>query len=235
MTKIFLDTNLFLALYETDGDIREIFGDLHAIRSHLVFPEQVRDEFVRNRDRALESQVRQVKAQCVTLPPPTSLIAEIGGSALLQQLAEDYNRSVQELAAGIRQLIIDPARDPVFSALAQLYGDPAVTTLRRTPAIVDRAHQRKLIGNPPKSERKNTIGDELIWEMLLADTGDDLILVTRDSTFINHVTFLADEYAEATGRTLLITDHISAALAELGTEPSPALLRFEGEPAGGPD
>jgi predicted nucleic acid-binding protein len=235
MTKIFLDTNIFLALYETDGDIREIFEDLHTIRSHLIFPEQVWDEFVRNRDRALESQVRKIKAQCVAVFPPTPLIVETGGFAALQQVAEDYNRQVQELAAGIRQLIADPTHDPVYSALASLYWDPTVTILSRTPEIIDRAHTRKLIGNPPKSERKNTIGDELIWEMLLADAGDDLILVTQDSTFRNHVTFLADEYTKATGQALVITDRISAALAELGTEPSSALLRFDGEPAGGPD
>jgi hypothetical protein len=97
---------------------------------------------------------------------------------------------------------------------------------------VMRAHRRKLLGNPPKSERKETIGDEVIWEMLLElleGLDEDLVLVTQDNTYRNHITYLREEYTERTGRTLFVEDSISAALDRMGIEPSEALSVYEGE------
>jgi hypothetical protein len=39
-----------------------------------------------------------------------------------------------------------------------------------------------LLGNPPSSPDKITIGDEVIWELLLAKLREDLIVVTGDGT-----------------------------------------------------
>jgi len=76
--------------------------------------------------------------------------------------------------------------------------------------------------------RKDTVGDELIWEMILDRVHDDLILVSRDTTYRNHVTFLTREYREGTGCRLGIEGNISVALQQMGVEPSGALLRIEG-------
>ena len=37
------------------------------------------------------------------------------------------------------------------------------------------ANNRKLLGNPPTSPDKHTIGDEIIWEMILENIKDDYI------------------------------------------------------------
>ncbi len=61
MTKIFIDTNLFLGLYWSDEDTGQIFGDIEALKPYLLFPDLVFDEFLRNRDRILDTHSRQIK------------------------------------------------------------------------------------------------------------------------------------------------------------------------------
>ncbi len=126
-------------------------------------------------------------------------------------------------------MIADPAGDPIYAAFSRLIADRDVTIIQRTEEHVERAHRRKLLGNPPKSEKKDTIGDELIWEMILGHTADDLIFITRDATYRNHITFLTTEYRRETGYTLTINAALSFALRQVGKEPSEALLRLEGE------
>ncbi|MBC8726753.1 hypothetical protein F6X37_36380, partial [Paraburkholderia sp. 31.1] len=47
-----------------------------------------------------------------------------------------------------------------------------------------------MLGKPPTSPGKDTIGDELIWETLVACVKDDLIIVSGDKTFSNNIPVL---------------------------------------------
>ncbi len=231
--RIFIDTNLFLGLYWSDEDIREIFGDIEALKPHLLVPDMIYDEFLRNRDRILDAQARQVKKTEVPEVQSPYLIRQQQAFSTLRRIGDDYNTVLRSLVDGIGEMIADPKRDPLYVSFSRLVADPAVTVIRRTEEHVERAHRRKLLGNPPKSERKDTIGDEVIWEMLLAQADGDLVFITRDSTYRNHVTFLTAEYSEKTGHSLTIDENISSAVERVGKEPSEALLRFESERAEG--
>lgn len=224
--RICIDTNLFLGLYWSDEDIREIFGDIGMLKHSLLVPDIIYDEFLRNRDRILDSLARQMrKTEIDDLHPP--FLVQQQGISTLRERSDDYNAALQSLVAGVRELITEPPRDPLYVAFSGLIADPAVTVIQMTDEHVERAHRRKLLGNPPKSERKDTIGDEVIWEMILGQADGDLLLITRDATYRNHVTFLTAEYAEKTGHRLTIDGNISTALRAIGKEPSEALLRFE--------
>jgi predicted nucleic acid-binding protein len=228
MTAVCIDTNLFLELYEADEDPEEIVADLAALVERLIFPDIIIDEFLRNRSRILDQiadGVRKQESGELRLP---SVIRSLPNVASLQRAALEYDQAISALYSDIEKMILDPAADPVARAFTALSGDPAVRVFRRTDELVTRAHRRKLLGNPPKSTGADTIGDELIWETLLANLKEDLILVTRDRTYRNHVAYLAWEYREMTGSSLTITDRISDALALVGRAPSPALIRFEG-------
>jgi hypothetical protein len=229
MVKIFIDTNLFLGLYDSDEDPMEIFGDVEAVHPSLIFPDMVFDEFVRNRDRILDRYGKMMKNHTIQGPDLPFFLQRLPAFPTLDRVRDEYNLVVQAMASDVQQMIVEADTDPIFDALSRLYSDPAVTVIRRTDAHIDRARQRKLIGNPPKSDRKETIGDELIWEMILDHVRDDLILVTRDATYRNHGTFLIREFHEKIGFRLSISETISGALRTLGIEPSGALLRFEGE------
>ncbi|MDN7024271.1 hypothetical protein FGU65_05090 [Methanoculleus sp. FWC-SCC1] len=225
--RICIDTNLFLGLYWSDEDVREVFGDIEMLKRSLLVPDMISDEFLRNRDRILDSQSRQMRRTEIDDLHPPFLVRQQQGFSTLRERSDDYNTALQSLVAGIREMIADPQKDPLYVSFSGLIDDPAVTVIRRTEEHVERAHRRKLLGNPPKSERKDTIGDEVIWEMILGQADGDLLLITRDATYRNHITFLTAEYAEKTGHRLTIDGNISTALRAIGKEPSEPLLRFE--------
>jgi hypothetical protein len=84
---------------------------------------------------------------------------------------------------------------------------------------------------PQRAREEIPIGDEVVWETLLANLGEDLIFVTRDLTYRYHATYLTEEYRKRAGGALEITDRVSDALKLVGKPPSPALVRFEGRDA----
>ena len=228
MTAVCIDTNLFIELYESGEDPMEIFLDIGALKEHLVFPDIIIDEFLRNRSKVLDrvaDTIRRWETEEVRLP---SIIRGNPNVAVLQRAGEEYNRAADALYNDIQDMITGLLADPVARAFTELTGDPAVRILRRTEELVNRAHRRKLLGNPPKSTGTETIGDKLIWETLLENLGEDLVFVTRDRTYQYHTAYLVQEYRERTKSNLTITDRISDALRLIERPPSQALIRFEG-------
>ncbi|MDV2482149.1 hypothetical protein F8E02_09090 [Methanoculleus sp. Wushi-C6] len=228
MTVVCIDTNRFLELYGSNEDPQEIFLDVKAIAGNLVFPDIILDEFLRNRAKVLDrvaDDVRKRETDEVRLP---SVFRGNPNALALQRIGEEYNRAAGALYDDIQTMIAEPAADPVARAFMELSLDPAVRILHRTEELIDRAHRRKLLGNPPKSPGTDTIGDELIWETLLANLAEDLILVSRDRTYRYHTAYLVQEYRERTESRLTITERISDALKLVGRLPSPALVRLEG-------
>ncbi|NLB01174.1 MAG: DUF4935 domain-containing protein [Methanomicrobiales archaeon] len=231
MTAVCVDTNLFLELYESNEDLEAIATDLSALAKHLVFPDIIIDEFLRNRWRALDriaDDVRKREAGEIRLP---SIIRDTQNAASLQHSAEEYDRVIEVFCGDIESMIRDPATDPVALAFTTLVGNPSVRVFRRTDELITRAHRRKLLGNPPKSTGMDTIGDELVWEVLLSNLEEDLFFITRDRTYHNHAAYLLREYREMTSGALTITDRISDALVLVGRRASPALIKFEGRDA----
>ncbi len=93
---------------------------------------------------------------------------------------------------------------------------------------LNEAHRRKLLGNPPTSAKKQTIGDEANWEVLLECCREDLILWTRDGTYAENEDYLAAEYKHRTGKyLLLITERFSDAIKRMGASPSQDLIDQE--------
>ena len=61
MCKVFIDTNVFLGLYQTNkNNLENIFEDISKLKSSIVFVDQVSDEFLRNRDKVLTRQIQNV-------------------------------------------------------------------------------------------------------------------------------------------------------------------------------
>ncbi|MBN1637619.1 MAG: DUF4935 domain-containing protein [Ignavibacteriales bacterium] len=61
MCKVFIDTNVFLSLYQTNqNDLEKIFEDISKLKPSLVLVDQVSDEFLRNRDKIFFDQIKNV-------------------------------------------------------------------------------------------------------------------------------------------------------------------------------
>lgn len=229
MKYVCIDTNLFLGLYWTDEDFREIFTDIRALKDRLVFPDIILDEFLRNRSKILDRIADDLQKRIIEeFGIPAILQAEDQNATALRDTGENYNQLVWGLYDDIQRMVVDPKTDPMAQVFDDLVHDPAVRVFRRTEDLITRAHRRKLLGNPPKSPGVDTIGDEVIWETLLANLSEDLVFITRDRTYRHHATYLKEEYLERTGGDLEITDRVSDALKIIGKPPSPALVKFEG-------
>ncbi|MGB4052538.1 MAG: PIN domain-containing protein [Methanoculleus sp.] len=231
MTSVCIDTNLFLDFYGTDEDPGEILAEIWILREHLVFPDIIFDEFLRNRSKVLDRIADGLRMREAGEPDIPALLRENANVAALHRTGEEYNRALWALYGDIQGMVKDPAADPIARTFCELARDPAVRVLHRTEDLIVRAHHRKLLGNPPKSPGRDTIGDEVVWETLLANLGEDLIFVTRDLTYRYHATYLTEEYRKRAGGALEITDRVSDALKLVGKPPSPALVRFEGRDA----
>jgi predicted nucleic acid-binding protein len=228
MTKIFIDTQIFLNLYNTKSPVKKLLDDIDKIRPNIVFPEQVLDEFVRNRDKKIRELQRSIA--------DTHNICSFGlfrdSSDFIE--CEEYLKKIQDLSKKMQkkcdELLKSPEKDELFNYFTKLYEDKMVLSIKRTPEIIKKAHQRKCIGNPPISEKKTTIGDEINWESLLDKVKDDLIIISDDHTYRHDFNFLAAEFQKISNKKLLgIYDKISLALPLMNKKPSSELETFEKE------
>jgi len=140
-----------------------------------------------------------------------------------------YKTKRKEITQYLNKIIADEREDPFAKAILTLAADEGVTRIKTTDKAIDQAHKRKLLGNPPSSTDKYTIGDELIWELLLASLqNQDLIVVTGDGTYEDNLPLLAEEFHDKTnGRLLLVTDKLSDVDKELGQPINPKLIEVE--------
>jgi rRNA-processing protein FCF1 len=229
MAKIYPDTNRFVDFYQAALDNIDLFDELQKHRDSLVLTEQTIAEFRRNRVSTLHWLIAQFKKTIdVGSPYTTSIIRTLPGYSDLTELLTAYRKKGDEVLEHLKQLIADEKKDPVAQKFLALAADAAVTKLKLTDQAIDRAHRRKLLGNPPCSPDKYSVGDEVIWELLLEHMKDDLIVVTKDHTYRDNLSLLREEYQQRTGKTLLlVTEEFSEALKAIGQVPTKELIEAE--------
>ena len=234
MMKIYTDTNWFLNFYRKALEDLAFLDDLVKYKGTLIITRQTINEFLRNRVTTLKVVISEFK-NSVDLRPPhtTALLRSLPAHEELKSITEDYKKKAKGVSDYLQQVIEDDKKDPVAQKLLALWTDPAVTILEPSDELVDKAFRRKLLGNPPTSSGKHTIGDELIWELLLANMKEDLVVVTGDRSFLDNKALLQEEFSSRTGKTLKdITEKFSSALKTAGKTPSEKLIKVEKQIAG---
>jgi hypothetical protein len=225
MPKLYIDTNKFVGFYESNHDSLVIFEALAESAGSLVTTEQTVSEFHRNRVNTLRWLVGKFKDSVIFKPFTTSIMRAVPGHDELLRTADALKRPVRQVIDHLEEIIRDVAKDPVARGFASLYASPPFPL---TPELVVSAHRRKLLGNPPSSPDKHTIGDEVIWETLLANCRDDLIVVSNDRTFSDNSNLISKEFAARTsGKKLTVTETIRDGLKALGKKPSDQLIERE--------
>jgi hypothetical protein len=230
MVRIFIDTNIFLGLYQSNHDSLKIFGDINKIKSNLIMPDQIYDEFVRNRDVLLKTLIDRVSSKFQINLCSTSLISHTKNFPKFGQIKKEFDENKEALIIELKEILIKPNNDPIYDLFIKLFHDKDVMRIKSDKPSIERAHQRSLIGNPPTSQGKGTICDELIWELLLDHTKDDLVVISRDKTYENHTTFLSQEFHRRTNKNLIIEKKVSEGLKLIGKRASKDLIEFEKEP-----
>lgn len=228
MAKIYVDTNIFIDFYQSAQDAVSAFDELSKFAAHLVFTEQSIREFQRNRNGSLANLIQQFEKSIKVAPYTTSLLQHMPEFKALIEARDTFAQKANEVTRRLRELQRTPGSDPVSAKFLALSGHNSALTLTVTPELVNRAHQRKLLGNPPTSPDKYTVGDEVTWESLLEHLKDDLIVVSRDRTFSDNFVLLAREFQERTGKQLiLVTGRVADALRRIGETPSKELVEEE--------
>lgn len=227
MAKIYIDTNVFIDIYQSSSDPVGVVDTIANYAAYLVVPDQTVNEFHRNRVGVLDKLAKDFGRSVDVKPWFSSLIKHLPGFQDLTAAADEFRAKARNILHQI-EAARDPANDPVAEKVTELFSRSETTRIPLTDDLIGKAHRRKLLGNPPASPDKYTIGDEVIWEALLARVRDDLIVITRDRTFLTNEQILAREFRAATGRELLlVTTKVTEALKKLGEIPPPKLVEEE--------
>jgi hypothetical protein len=173
-------------------------------------PNQVIDEFRRNRDGKIADALRQFTAQKLDTPFP--------------QLAKDYPeyQELRDLRSGfqnkhaelVEHLTSDAAgqRFKADSTIGELLD--AATRIALTDDLLNAARHRSQVGNPPG--KKGSLGDAINWEALLANGADeDLYFASEDKDYASALddrvldSFLAAEWLSKKGSRVFLYKRLS--------------------------
>jgi predicted nucleic acid-binding protein len=225
--KVLIDTNVFQYLYTTHREKVAIFDDIKKIESHIFLPEQIIDEFYRNRDTRLSDISATITGLKFKIDGLSSFVCEFQEFEELNQKGRECEDIKKEIIKKIAEIKENPDLDPILIKFKELCGNSNILRADISDEIINKANNRHLRGNPPKSEKSNSIGDEIIWELVLSYVQDDLIIVSEDGTYKKFNTFLKKEFSEKTGKSLIITEKLGDAIKILGQNPSEATEKFD--------
>jgi predicted nucleic acid-binding protein len=215
MSLVYIDTNVFLDFYQAGTDRLVVFNEILDRSSSVLLTEQTVDEFYRNRvarlNQLAESIEKLAKPQIYT----TAVIRELPGFESWCNARDKFHSAAVEIVKELRSWTVDPNADRVLVAFKNLVSN--AKTVPTENNLIELARTRKLLGKPPTSQDKHTIGDELIWEALIQGAKDDIVVVSRDKSFLDNSALLTSEFETRTGRELLlVTDSLNKALEKVG-------------------
>jgi|APLak6261658528_1056013.scaffolds.fasta_scaffold03037_2 hypothetical protein len=213
--QIYIDTNVFLDFYQSATDRLAVFEEIIARAEFIVLTEQTITEFKRNRIARLLELSRNIdKASTIQLYT-TAVARELPGFGEWQKARDNVKAIAKEMTRELNSWIKDESRDIVLSEFNKLI--KITSYIPTSDEQIERARRRKVLGRPPTSPDKHTIGDELIWEMLLERVQSDLIIVSRDKTFTENQSLLKSEFdCQGTRSLTLVTDSLSKAFEKMG-------------------
>ncbi len=225
MTRFYIDTNVFLDFYQAAKDRLVVFHELALRAGNIVLTEQTAREFRRNRASRLMDLSEKVEKSAVANIYTTAIVQDMAEFAGWVKARDDAKRQAKVIANKLKAWAVDEVSDPVYLEFNKL--SAAAALLATTAEAIEKAKTRKALGEPPTSPDKHTIGDELIWETLLAQCKEHLIIVSRDRTFLDNMSLLKAEYEVGGDRRLLaITESLQEALALVG-QPSEEISKAE--------
>lgn len=197
---LFIDTNVFLKFYRfSNDDLEELKKLLVLLRNNeltLFLPQQVVDEFNRNRESVIMEAVDKFRKEKVEKQFPH----------MLQQYSEynDLVNSVKTFEVSKQALITKVLED---GARNSLKADGIIQDLFNSTKAIAMSEEafkaakcRRDVGNPPG--KKDSYCDAINWEVLLETIPDnqDLVFVTDDGDYLSEInddkfkTFLSAEW-----------------------------------------
>ena len=212
---VFIDTNIFLSFYHYTSDdldeLRKIRFLLDSEALALWIPNQVVDEFDRNRERKIADALTKLRAQSLKLQFP-EVCKDFEEYNRLRDLQRQYSKSHSELISKItdqtskHSLKADSTIDSLFQSGQRITIDSG---------IIDAALERVELGNPPG--KKGSTGDAVNWESLLQSApSGDLFFVSDDKDYCSPIdenqfnSFLLREWNKRKGGDIIFYKKLSS-------------------------
>ncbi|MDZ4180927.1 MAG: PIN domain-containing protein [Coriobacteriia bacterium] len=199
---LFIDTNILLSFYHFSsddlGELNKLAESVEQQKVLLLVPEQVQDEFRRNRDAKIADALKGLRTQKLSFQYP-QMCKDYDEYSRLRELQREYEQNHGRLLdrilgdAASEQLQADEVVNRLF-----LHGRHIATT----PEILTRARARVDLGSPPG--KNGSLGDAVNWESLLdaAPMGETLHFITEDKDYWSSLNpesfhpYLIDEWTE---------------------------------------
>lgn len=202
---LFIDTNVWLSFYHFSSDDLEALRKLGVLIERgtvrLLLPDQVIDEFRRNREAKIADALKRFKSDRVPDQFPRMCMEYEEFATLREALSaakEAKSKLLDRLNTDIAEMNLK-----ADDVIEELFGK--ADQIDVTSRIIKRAKRRQQRGNPPG--KSGSLGDAINWETLLASIqeGEDLYLVAADSDYAAATDgdacspFLAREWKENVG------------------------------------
>lgn len=227
--KILIDTNIYLDFYRSNRDTLKLFEELSNHFDKIILTDQIIMEFERNRETVIRRVKQSFEAESNIDSFSSSYLQNLPVFKELVVLQKQYVNKKKEVSEAIGKILTDPSQDPIASFF-KVFVDTSTrngAVYNTTDEIISKARQRKLVGNPPASAAYS-IGDEINWEIILANVREDIILVGRDNTYKDNFSFLQRDFHKQTGCYInSLSDSITKALKIVGVEPSADSVKLE--------
>ncbi|MBS7231701.1 DUF4935 domain-containing protein [Flavobacterium psychroterrae] len=227
--KILIDTNIFLDFYRSNGASIHIFSTLIENIDKFILTDQIIQEFERSRESVIKSLQERFQIESKLENFSSSYLQNLLEFNKLIEIQKLYSSQQKLVSLSIAEILKDPAKDPIANYFKEFVNEALKQdkVYFTTDEIISKAVKRKNIGNPPTSN-KFSLGDEINWEIILANISEDIILVGRDNTYTNNFKFLQKDFHKQTGCAIIdLTERISVALEKAGIIITDALVKEE--------
>jgi len=198
---LFIDTNVFLSFYHFSSDdleeLKKLVVLLKQKKVRLFRPQQLVDEFQRNRDSKIADAMRRLREGKFAIQFP-QFCKDYPEYEKLRNLLNAAGKLHADFVEKLTQEIEDQAlrADATIKSLFDL-----ATAVPTSTELLARVQKRALLGNPPG--KKDSLGDAINWETLLeaVPTGEDLFFISDDRDYSSPLdegafnSFLLSEWA----------------------------------------
>lgn len=182
---LFIDTNIYLSFYHLTSDDLEELKKLKVLLDKddlvLYVPNQIKDEYLRNRENKIAAALKSLKEQKLNLQFP-ALCKDYEEYSTLRELQRDFEKQHSSL---MKQISADIKSNSLKAdkVIKQLF--EKANNIETKEEVLIKASMRMDIGNPPG--KKGSLGDAINWETLLAEVPnkEDLYLIADDRDYFS--------------------------------------------------
>jgi hypothetical protein len=202
---LFIDTNVYLKFYHYSNDDLEELNKLLVLldneKLELYLPEQVINEFERNRDNKLADALKTFGLNKISNQFP-QFCKEYKEYDILKKIMRDYEHEKQILLKNV-MLAIETSSLKADKIIDLLFKKANVIDIN--PELVEKSKLRFDLGNPPGKNK--SYGDALIWESLIenVESGNDIYFIADDKDYFSEINnsnfnaFLLNEWTKKKG------------------------------------